>query len=191
MAPVRPKGQNMARKSATSRPSKLSSKDKVGKRPPPKQVKTKPTAITQKTKPKKPVYTDSQLNLPTINSIIPAAASAAQRSGKGAGKKKNKIYVDDKESMMTILAMVNAEKEGQIESKMIKERALEEIREARRKEAEKRAGEKKGKFEDFKKEIKKGGKWTAEEKKTNGSGEKDKKADNGDKKKKGKRVSFA
>jgi hypothetical protein len=32
------------------------------------------------------------------------------------------------EGMMTILAMVNAEKEGQIESKMMKARQLEEIR---------------------------------------------------------------
>ena len=39
---------------------------------------------------------------------------------------------------MTILAIVNANKEGQIESKMMKSRQMEEIREARRKEAEAR-----------------------------------------------------
>ena len=50
------------------------------------------------------------------------------------------------ESMMTILAMVNAEKEGQIESKMIKARQMEEIREARRKEAEARQEQKKTKL---------------------------------------------
>lgn len=38
--------------------------------------------------------------------------------------------------MMTILAIVNASKEGQIESKMMKSRQMEEIREAKRKEAE-------------------------------------------------------
>ena len=48
--------------------------------------------------------------------------------------------------MMTILAMVNAEKEGQIESKMMKARQMEEIREARRKEAEARQQEKKSKL---------------------------------------------
>lgn len=37
---------------------------------------------------------------------------------------------------MTILAIVNASKEGQIESKIMKSRQMEEIREARRKEAE-------------------------------------------------------
>ncbi len=40
--------------------------------------------------------------------------------------------------MMTILAIVNANKEGQIESKMMKSRQMEEIREARRREAEAR-----------------------------------------------------
>lgn len=47
---------------------------------------------------------------------------------------------------MTILAMVNAEKEGQIESKMMKARQLEEIREAKRKEAEARQAQKKSKL---------------------------------------------
>lgn len=47
---------------------------------------------------------------------------------------------------MTILAMVNAEKEGQIESKMMKARQLEEIREARKKEIEKRQSDKKSKL---------------------------------------------
>ncbi len=47
---------------------------------------------------------------------------------------------------MTILAMVNAEKEGQIESKMMKARQMEEIREARRKEAEARQEQKKSKL---------------------------------------------
>ena len=50
------------------------------------------------------------------------------------------------EGMMTILSMVNAEKEGQIESKMMKARQLEEIREARRKEAEARQEQKKSKL---------------------------------------------
>lgn len=55
--------------------------------------------------------------------------------------------------MMTILAIVNAEKEGQIESKMIKARQMEEIREAKRKEAEARAEKKKSKLENIKDEL--------------------------------------
>ena len=47
---------------------------------------------------------------------------------------------------MTILAIVNADKEGQIESKMMKSRQMEEIREARRKEAEVRQEQKKSKL---------------------------------------------
>ena len=65
---------------------------------------------------------------------------------KSKGKKKGKVFVDDNESMMTILAMVNAEKEGQIESKMMKARQMEEIRQARQKEMEARAEEKKSKL---------------------------------------------
>ena len=48
--------------------------------------------------------------------------------------------------MMTIFAIVNADKEGQIESKMMKSRHMEEIREARRKEAEARQEQKKAKL---------------------------------------------
>jgi 60S ribosomal subunit assembly/export protein LOC1 len=55
--------------------------------------------------------------------------------------------------MMTILAMVNAEKEGQIESKMMKARQLEEIREAKKAEAEARMKEKKSKFDAVKDSI--------------------------------------
>lgn len=60
--------------------------------------------------------------------------------------------------MMTILALVNADKEGQIESKMMKARQMEEIREARRKEAEQREQTRKNKLEETKNDIKKGNK---------------------------------
>ena len=52
--------------------------------------------------------------------------------------------------MLTILAMVNAEKEGQHESQMIKARQMEEIREARRKEHERKEEIKKAKLEEVK-----------------------------------------
>lgn len=51
---------------------------------------------------------------------------------------------------MTILAMVHAEKDGQIESKMMKARQMEEIREARKAEAEKRQEMRKNKLEETK-----------------------------------------
>jgi 60S ribosomal subunit assembly/export protein LOC1 len=57
--------------------------------------------------------------------------------------------------MMTILAMVNADKEGQIESKMMKARQMEEIREARKVEAEKRMAMRKEKLDEAKDSIRK------------------------------------
>jgi 60S ribosomal subunit assembly/export protein LOC1 len=57
--------------------------------------------------------------------------------------------------MNTILAMVQADKEGQIESKMIKARQMEEIREARRVEAEKKEAEKKAKLDETKETLRK------------------------------------
>jgi 60S ribosomal subunit assembly/export protein LOC1 len=57
--------------------------------------------------------------------------------------------------MMTILAMVNADKEGQIESKMMKARQMEEIREARKAEAEKRQEMRKSKLEEAKDSVRK------------------------------------
>lgn len=157
MAPVKkaapPKGR-LARKSATSGPSKSAHK-KNGKLPSKmtKQIKTKPGAQQVKPKKKKPTYTDAQLNLPVLNSIVPANAKTTHKAG-GTGKKKNKTYVDDAESMMTIMAIVNAEKDGELEGKVQKERQMEEIREARRKEAEKKELARRGKIESVKEDIK-------------------------------------
>jgi 60S ribosomal subunit assembly/export protein LOC1 len=57
--------------------------------------------------------------------------------------------------MNTILSMVQAEKNGQIESKMIKARQMEEIREARKVEAEKKENERKERIEDTKDALRK------------------------------------
>ena len=54
------------------------------------------------------------------------------------------------------MAMVMAEKEGNIESKMIRARQMEELREARRVEAEMRAEGKKAGLEERKEEIRQG-----------------------------------
>lgn len=59
------------------------------------------------------------------------------------------------ESMSTILSLVQAEKNGQIESKMIKARQMEEIREARKVEQEKKDQERKIKLEDAKDALRK------------------------------------
>jgi 60S ribosomal subunit assembly/export protein LOC1 len=146
------KGSKLGKGAATS--SARKPKPSAGPRPKTVQVKTKPGSQTANKAPKKKkrVYTDKELNLPTLNMITPAGVTKLK------GKKKGKIFIDDKESMMTILALVNAEKEGQIESKMIKARQLEDIREARRKEAEVRHERKGEKFEELKKGMKRRGK---------------------------------
>ena len=110
---------------------------------------------------------DEELSLPAMNKITPAGVQ------KPTGKKKGKVFVEDpvsvlpfcrglmmevdcfQESMMTILAMVTAEKEGHIESKMVKARQMEEIREARRKEQERKEAIKKQKFEEVKDGLRK------------------------------------
>lgn len=107
---------------------------------------------------------------------------------KPRGKKKGKIFVDDQEGMMTILALVNAEKEGQIESKMIKARRMEEIREARRAEMEKKKEKKKEELEEVKRGLKKGKKAND----AHGKGDKEQTGRDTQKEKKTrKRVSFA
>ncbi|KAK1599743.1 uncharacterized protein LY79DRAFT_665362 [Colletotrichum navitas] len=98
---------------------------------------------------KKKVYTEEELDIPKLNMVTPVGVT------KPKGKKKGKVFVDDRESMNTILAMVQAEKEGQIESKMMKARQMEEIREARRIEAEKKEEERKSKLEETKESLRK------------------------------------
>lgn len=57
--------------------------------------------------------------------------------------------------MTTILSMVQADKEGQIESKMMKARHMEAIREARKQETEKRESERRSKLDETKDGLRK------------------------------------
>lgn len=179
--PTKTKGGSKSAASSASKPKPRP----AGKRPPPVQVKSKPGQQTA-SKPKKKkrrVYTEKELGLPALNMITPAGVQ------KPKGKKKGKVFVDDRESMMTILAMVNAEKEGQIESKMIKARQMEEIRELRKQEAEVRQEKRNEKLEETKKSFKKKkpGKGTAQDSVEQANGQ----SDEGLTKKLKKRVSFA
>ncbi|KAL7936664.1 hypothetical protein V8C35DRAFT_296093 [Trichoderma chlorosporum] len=138
-----------AKRSSTDGVSKPRSKSNKPKGPVvSQQVKEKNRALLMK-RPKKKTYTAEELGIPTLNMITPIGVE------KPKGKKKGKVFVDDKESMTTILSLVQAEKEGHIESKMIKARQMEEIREARKVEADKKAAEKKAKFEDTKESLRK------------------------------------
>merc|ERR1712225_170595 len=75
-------------------------------------------------------------------------------------KKKRRVYTEKELgipalNMITILAMVNADKDGQIESKMMKARQMEEIREARKAEADKRQEMRKAKLDETKEGMRK------------------------------------
>lgn len=135
-------------------------------------------------------YKESELKVPQLNGIIPAGVS------KPPNQKKGKTFVDDKESMNAIMAMVMAEKEGNLESKMMKTRQLEEVRAAKLAEAEKRVAGKKSEMEDRKANIKTEGKKSKRRRsERDGEGEEggrsSKKVDDGSKKVKlRKRVSF-
>jgi 60S ribosomal subunit assembly/export protein LOC1 len=146
MAPTK-SSKGAPAKGGASKSAKSASKS--GDRPRPKKpTGPKPKTVEQKSKStshgpakkKKRVYTEKELNIPTLNAIRPAGIQ------KPNGVKKGKTFVDDKESLMTILAMVQAEKEGNIESKMIRARQMEEIREARKAEADKREAGRKEKL---------------------------------------------
>lgn len=65
--------------------------------------------------------------------------------------------------MTTILAMVQAEKDGQIESKIMKSRQMEEIRQARLVEAEKKEEERQAKMDEKKQSLRKKRKRPAKE----------------------------
>ncbi|KAF2491862.1 hypothetical protein BU16DRAFT_530285 [Lophium mytilinum] len=148
----KPKGKTGATQSSKSR--KPSADSGISKRKqkglslakPGGAQKTKPAAVLKK---KRRMYSEKELGIPTLNMITPAGVQKVK------GQKKGKVFVDDTESMMTILAMVNADKDGQIESKMMRARQLEEIREARRKEAEARSEQKEAILEETKDSLRK------------------------------------
>lgn len=159
MGPTKVKsGSTKGNNKRSTKPSSSGSSSKIKKKSSPKTA-VKPKTVQQKTKstslsnkPKKRVYTDKELGIPELNGIRPAGITKAPNAKKG------KNFVDDKEGMNAILAMVMAEKEGNIESKMMRARQLEEVREARKAEMEKRAQSKKAGLEDRKQGIKLDGK---------------------------------
>lgn len=144
------KGQNKRSvkpsKSASSSKAKKAGSIKSAAKP--TQQKPKPAATSTKKKPPHMRYSEKELKVPQLNGIRPAGIQ------KPPNAKKGKNFVDDKDQMNAILAMVMAEKEGNIESKMMRARQLEEVREARKLEAEKRVESKKAGLEDRKQDIK-------------------------------------
>lgn len=151
------------RTSKSSKPTPVSAKTT-------KQQKTKRSTNLSQPK-KKRTYTAEQLGVPLLNGIRPVGVT------KPKGKKKGKVFIDDEEQMMTILKIVEAEAEGHLEGKVAKQRKLEEVREARRVEAEKREEKRHGKLDQAKAEIrsqrKVKGKKKVADGETNSSGKKE------------------
>ncbi|CAK3975700.1 Hypothetical predicted protein [Lecanosticta acicola] len=186
MAPQTKAGASKGANKRSTRPSQsgASSKPKKsGPKPAPTQHKPKPTAQSdKKKKPPHMRYTEKELKVPQLNGIRPAGVQ------KPPNAKKGKTFVDDKESMNAIMAMVMAEKEGNLESKMMRARQMEEVRDARRLEAEKKAQSKKQLLENRKDELKKGSKKRPRSESEVAASQDDPKSDI--KKAKKKRVSF-
>ncbi|EME86534.1 uncharacterized protein MYCFIDRAFT_65275 [Pseudocercospora fijiensis CIRAD86] len=148
MAPLA-SGKTAGKRSAKPAASSSSKpKSKSAPKPKPTEHKPKPNTKGKKKLPPHKRYTEKELKVPRLNGIRPAGVQ------KPPNAKKGKTFVDDKESMNAIMAMVMAEKEGNIESKIMRARQMEEVREARRLEAENRAGEKRQKMDDRKQDIK-------------------------------------
>jgi 60S ribosomal subunit assembly/export protein LOC1 len=204
MAPTKPsKGGKTSTKGKSSKlGAKSSSKSKSAASKPEGISKNRQKKLTlakpggaQKTKSrtkdgrkKKRVYSEKELDIPLLNGIIPAGIA------KPKGVKKGKKFVDDPASMMAIMSVVNAEKEGRLESKIMRARQLEEIREAKRVEAEGRKSEKDKLFEERKEGLKKHRKRKSAPAKDgedeDGEGKKSAKKDKDGKFKQRKRVSF-
>lgn len=85
---------NSSSSTSTSKNRVSKSKSK-GKPPPPKQQKTK--SALAPVKKKKKIYTDEQLGVPKLNMITPAGVV------KPKGKKKGKVFVDDRVCLARLL----------------------------------------------------------------------------------------
>ena len=80
-----------AKSSKSSKPSNVGTKGRVTRKPPTKQQKTK--SSTASAKKKRRIYTEKELDLPTLNMITPVGVA------KPKGKKRGKVFVDDAVSL--------------------------------------------------------------------------------------------
>ncbi|KAI9793612.1 MAG: 60S ribosomal subunit assembly/export protein [Piccolia ochrophora] len=169
MAPTKPPSKSKTSRSkptsstATSKPRTTSSKTRFTTKLPlhkTNQQKTRrpgsgappaPRHATPRKKPTRRTLSAEELGIAPLNTIVPAGVH--KPTGKGAGKRRGKVFVDDAETQLAILSLVNAEVDGVVEGKVGKARKLEELRQARQHEGERREEGRRGALEDKKDEI--------------------------------------
>ncbi|KAF8246469.1 hypothetical protein K440DRAFT_662062 [Wilcoxina mikolae CBS 423.85] len=90
--------------------------------------------------------------LPTLNTVVPAAATGKVKGGRG---KIGKVFVDDHDTdkLMRFVEQAAGKQEHGEESKLERARKLEAIREARRKEDEKKEESRREKLDDTKNKV--------------------------------------
>ncbi|KAI9808688.1 MAG: hypothetical protein M1825_003840 [Sarcosagium campestre] len=159
MAPV--KAQSRAPGSSKRKASGTSKSPQVAKLA--KAQKTRRPTHPAAKKKAKALPSAESLGIAPLNTIVPAGV----KKPRGSGKRRGKVFIDDAETQMAILALVNAEVDGVVEGKVGKARKLEEIREARKQEAEFKEKARRGKLEQKKDEMRQGRRRTA----TSASGE--------------------
>jgi 60S ribosomal subunit assembly/export protein LOC1 len=119
-------------------------KPKAGKN----RVSKSTTGKSTKAK-KQPVYSEKDLDLPKLNTAInPEGVKLAKRGKKG------KKFADE-DAMMRIMKSVSQTVDSKNASKLEKARQLEEIREAKRKEMERKDQEKEERLSQKKSELRK------------------------------------
>lgn len=110
---------------------------------------TKPTTGKSTKAKKQPVYSEKDLNLPKLNTAInPEGVKLAKRGKKG------KKFADE-DAMMRIMKSVSQTVDSKNASKLEKARQLEEIREAKRKEIERKDQEREERLNQKKSELRK------------------------------------
>ncbi|KAI5806579.1 hypothetical protein DFH27DRAFT_548735 [Peziza echinospora] len=86
-------------------------------------------------------------HLPNLNMIVPAGVV------KPSGKKRGKVFVEDKQTMVEILKLVNETREKVVEKKLDRGRQLEALREERRREQDERDRARKEKLDSAKDSV--------------------------------------
>ncbi|KAI5844740.1 hypothetical protein BZA05DRAFT_157020 [Tricharina praecox] len=90
--------------------------------------------------------------LPTLNTVVPAAASGKIKGGRG---KIGKVFVDDHDAdkLHRFVEQAAGKHDVGVESKLERARKVEAIREARRREDEKRDEQRREKFDETKDKV--------------------------------------